>query len=458
MFDSDIEEIDVVGIACDDTITDQEDFTTCPVQRSRKHLSIDAKSIIINVYNNLLIRVNNCASALQETATLTQIPLSSVRDIVNKGATQRSKRCDSNVIRCLDNFDIDVIRREIYEMYRNNFVPTIESLQRRLRANTTINISKTTVYNVLKELGFHYKKIDRRQCIMDSPRLVKHRYEYLTSIKQFRQEGRYICFLDETWFDTHAVVKKGWTDKSDNCVLDVPPSRGKRIIILHAGGIDGWVGEYLLSAKNVSDSSLDYHEDMTAQLFEDWFENKLIPALPKNSIIVMDNASYHSRQIVKIPTTNSKKAEIQDFLINNNLYFDVNYTKSKLLQVLATESFPKCYFVDELAKQKGHFVLRLPPYYCIFNPIELIWSQLKRSLCRNNKNPRLTKESISLIKTEIANISQDIWRNCINHVISIENTYIDISNSITDKFIINITGDESDTDYDEGDIEIDVSI
>ena len=40
-------------------------------------------------------------------------------------------------------------------------------------------------------------------------------------------------------------------------------------------------------------SSADYHQKMNAVNFEKWFEDKLLPALPTNSLIVMDNASYH---------------------------------------------------------------------------------------------------------------------------------------------------------------------
>ena len=39
--------------------------------------------------------------------------------------------------------------------------------------------------------------------------------------------------------------------------------------------------------------STDYHQEMNAVNFEKWFEEKLLPALPANSLIVMDNASYH---------------------------------------------------------------------------------------------------------------------------------------------------------------------
>ena len=36
--------------------------------------------------------------------------------------------------------------------------------------------------------------------------------------------------------------------------------------------------------------SSDYHDEMNATSFEEWFQEKLLPA---NTLIVMDNASYH---------------------------------------------------------------------------------------------------------------------------------------------------------------------
>ena len=58
-----------------------------------------------------------------------------------------------------------------------------------------------------------------------------------------------------------------WCDKSNKCILDVPPSHGKRIIILHAGSENGWVGDALfLSAINMKQAIVDYHENMTADI------------------------------------------------------------------------------------------------------------------------------------------------------------------------------------------------
>lgn len=41
---------------------------------------------------------------------------------------------------------------------------------------------------------------------------------------------------------------------------------------------------------DIEDSSLDYHQDSKAELFENWFRNYWFLNIPKNSVIVIDNA------------------------------------------------------------------------------------------------------------------------------------------------------------------------
>lgn len=255
--------------------------------------------------------------------------------------------------------------------------------------------------------------------------------------KTIQNREKKIYYLDETWFDTHETVTKGWVDKSDKCTIKDAASRGKRISILHCGSNEGWVNNaLLLSAKNIKDSSLDYHNDMNSENFEEWFKNKLIPNLEENSIIVMDNAPYHCRQVEKVPTAGSTKSEIKDFLIKNELFFDETYKKADLLEVLRTKLFTKKIVIEQMAKQHGHEILRLPPYHCTFNPIELIWGQLKAGVRRNNTSPQLNKEVIAVIKKEISNITSDQWSKSIDHVIDIENNYRTLINQT--ELVINI--------------------
>lgn len=58
----------------------------------RRHLSTDAKEVINNVYSTLVERDNmSKQKALDETALLTKVPVSSVWKIVHKPIEERKK-------------------------------------------------------------------------------------------------------------------------------------------------------------------------------------------------------------------------------------------------------------------------------------------------------------------------------------------------------------------------------
>ena len=46
--------------------------------------------------------------------------------------------------------------------------------------------------------------------------------------------------------------------------------------------------------------------------------------------------------------------------------------KAAMLQIIRNTNINKTYIVDEVATSYGHEVLRLPPYHCVLNPIELV--------------------------------------------------------------------------------------
>lgn len=418
--------------------------------KSRIHLSVDAKNVISNVYTTLVERGMLQAEALKETVLLTKHSYSTVWRSVNKPAVERRKRKDSGTHKSLERGDEETIRIKIYKMYEEQIIPTLDSLMDRLKSDETgINCKRTTLWKTLKRIGFQFKKIDKRQVIMESARLQKWKLEYLSKIKQYREEQRSIIYLDETWFDTHDTPSKGWVDSSSKCRTNAPSNRGQRITIIHAGSEKGWVPNALcLSAKNIKDSCLDYHEDTTAEVFEDWFATKLLPNIPPNSIIVMDNASYHSRQLNKAPCSNDTKADIQEYMHNKDIYFHENYTKKELLEVLKAFNIKKEYTCDNLAESLGHTVLRLPPYYCIFNPIEQMWHQLKSGVRRRNTCPRLNATVLKLIQEEMEKIPDSSWANCVQHVQKIENSYYHLTNTQSQLSIRIQLNDSSDSDTD----------
>jgi transposase len=239
------------------------------------------------------------------------------------------------------------------------------------------------------------------------------------------------------------VVKKGLSDGSSKCSLQAPASRRKRVIILHAGGSNGWATNGLLvSAKNIKNCAADYHCDMDSALFETWFKNQLLPNIPPRSVIVMDNASYHSKQINKKPTSTTRKQDILDYMQSNKIPVPQGKnTKLALLNIIKELNISAEYRVDNLAKANNHDVLRLPPYYCVLNPIELVWSTLKKAIRRNNTSPTSSANVVDLIRREVNNIMPELWKNCINHVIGVENFYVTPN---VQQLIIQDDGDDDD--------------
>lgn len=125
----------------------------------------------------------------------------------------------------------------------------------------------------------------------------------------------------------------------------------------------------------------DFHEEMKAASFELWFIKRLLPNIPAESAIVLDNAPFHSRKVEKAPNTKTKKGEIKKWLEEKNINFpDESLKKELLAEVNKVKHLYNKYYVDENAKDLGFTVVRHPPYHCELNPIELVWSQLKRHI------------------------------------------------------------------------------
>jgi len=81
-------------------------------------------------------------------------------------------------------------------------------------------------------------------------------------MKRNRTERRPVVYLDETWANAHDGKNKAWVEKDATCkqgtiggvkfveklnlflinfIHRKPSGKGERLIVLHAGGKDGWV-------------------------------------------------------------------------------------------------------------------------------------------------------------------------------------------------------------------------
>lgn len=198
----------------------------------------------------------------------------------------------------------------------------------------------------------------------------------------------------------------------------------------------------------------DYHQEMNSENFENWFK-AMIEKLPQNAVIVMDNASYHSRKVEKIPTLNTKKEDIIGWLKGKNIIHEENLLKRELLDIVKIHRKQfDAYVIDEFAKTKNMTVLRLPPYHCELNPIELIWAQVKGDVAAKNTTFKL-RELKELFSAAVQKISPEKWKKCVKHVIEVVEPQMNQMDhnyeNLTESFIINVNDSCSDTSSQESD-------
>ena len=202
-----------------------------------------------------------------------------------------SERPRRNFRSKVDTLDAEVIRRSVHSFYRRKEFPTVNKVRQYI--SDTIKISHGTVWNEMKKLGFVYGKTDSDKTVKNV-NVCAERAFFLHKIKHYCEMGLDVVYTDATWVSAHHCQSRQWKDKSSGQAERIPPSsRGKRLILLHAGSArHGFIPncDHVFEGKKNG----DYHEDMDGKTFIVWFQNQLVPTLEELSVIVLDNASYHN--------------------------------------------------------------------------------------------------------------------------------------------------------------------
>lgn len=251
--------------------------------------------------------------------------------------------------------------------------------------------------------------------------MILWRRRYLRDIGKYRAEGRTVYYTDETWVNAGDVTKKIWVDKSIKSAKDAflkglskgppnPTGKGQRLIILDIGSKNGFVDGGLLCFKSKKNPA-DYHDEMNGDTFKDWF-TEILPKLDDKCVIVMDNASYHSVKKERVPTLRWLKADIINWLKSKGIKHEENMIKPELMELVKLEKHKyNAYVIDELAREQGKIVLRLPPYHCELNLIELAWSQIKGYVKKNNKTFKID-DAKALVEEGVKGVTPEIWSYC----------------------------------------------
>lgn len=146
--------------------------------------------------------------------------------------------------------------------------------------------------------------MQRHTALRERDYVVKARRAYLIKKKILNESGRTLVYLDETFMNkNHSGTDTAWycSDWKNNPRLarsfgpymNKPAGKGERFIILNAVTKDGWVKNAQLVFQAHRRTG-DYHGAMDEDNFSKWFITQLLPNIPDNAVIIMDNAPYHN--------------------------------------------------------------------------------------------------------------------------------------------------------------------
>ncbi|XP_072035179.1 uncharacterized protein [Amphiura filiformis] len=419
-----------------------------------------AQNIILNVWGYFS---TNGTHPVKETIEATGVKRDTLMKLRKNGIKSPKKNGPKRrrMQDTVDEFDRGVIRRIIQNFYIDKCWPTVAKIYEEVKQQLNFKGSISTLRRILKHMGYKYASRPTREIVKERPDIVAKRHTFLTSMQKLRRSGRPIVYLDETWLNTTHTVGKCWLDDAGTGGLNVPTGKGRRLIILHAGSEDGFIPNCLLSFESKGKKLADYHDEMNGDCFLTWFKNQLLPNIKPNSLIIMDNAPYHSMLEEKVPTLSNggRKADMQQWLRAHNVDFERNMIRVQLDQLIQAHKsrFP-VYVIDKLAAENGHLIIRLPPYHCEFNAIELMWAQVKGGVAIHNKEFKMT-ELKRLLDEELRKVTPENWFKACKHVEQLENTVFDaeikidttLSESDLASFRFCPYADDSDTDDSESD-------
>lgn len=231
----------------------------------------------------------------------------------------------------LDDFDSDVVRRTVHEFYDRGEYPTAQLVLNALRQKINYSGCLRSTQYLLKNLRFLFKKCNNgRKFLMERNDIVALRCKFLREICTLREmkDDRPIVYIDETWVKQTHSGSIIWQNEHDTEGLKVPTGKGGKLIVCHAGCARYCFIQWSKFVfRSNTDNIADYHSQMNAEIFKNGFI-QLLNNLEEPSVLVMDNASYHSTLAENYPKSNWKKTDVQKWLNEKKL----NSIRLKLYQ------------------------------------------------------------------------------------------------------------------------------
>ena len=326
----------------------------------------------------------------------------------------------------LDSSLQEIVRSYVRSANLEGSYITLEMIKKHLQERFKDDFHIATLSRALDRWGFEFGKGTRTQHLKEKDYIVAARARYLRRMRKNRENNSEIrpeVYLDESYVNKNHSNDFVWFSSDDGPWIQKPTGNGERLIIVNAITKDGWVPNAKLVFKSTKKTG-DYHGQMNHDLFQRWFAEKLLPNIPKNSLIILDNASYHVVLAEhSAPTRKCSKERILSWLERNKFSCNPDCVKAELVELIEKHAPEPIYAIDEMAKQAGHEVVRTPPYHPELQPIEICWGIVKNEVGRNcdftMKNleiqlekafNKVTQETCRKLVTRVKGIEDKFWR------------------------------------------------
>jgi transposase len=245
----------------------------------------------------------------------------------------------------------------------------------------------TTLWRALSRWGFTYGTGKRRSALKERDYVILARRRYLRQKRLNRKpDGTFIrpeVYLDETFINKNHSNQFTWYFDEDGPEVNKPSGKGERLIVVNAITLDGWVNNAKLVFEAKKKTG-DYHGQMDWGNFSRWFAEQLLPGIPENSIIIMDNASYHNAaEENSFPKSNSVKENLRKWLDDKEIPWGQDLLKTELYTLCKSYEPKPEYKIDNIAEAAGHSILRTPQYHPELQPIEMCWGIVKNYMAKH---------------------------------------------------------------------------
>ena len=341
------------------------------------------------------------------------------------------------------------IREFVFERHREGTICNAKHLVALLKDECALDIQDRTMRRHLARMGFvwsHTKKQTRS--LRESSRVRQQRHDYLYEIRKnqnFPSDAQYrLVYLDESFLHHHYGSQFSWF--SDGDFMERSAGKGRRWCFIHAIMEDGLLEDTLLIFE-AKKSQGDYHQQFDHQVFQQWFQEQLLPHLPKRCLIVLDRCPYHMVGKDAIISKQMRKMELQEWLTQHGFDWEEHWLKPRLIEEVEAKRDKKT-MVEIFAENKGHRVLFLPVHHPELNPIELVWNTVKGECARLFSNQTSFQEQRLRLEEAFRNkIDAQYCAEAFRHVRQFEEKYWETDLVLDEELDEGIGVDETDVDY-----------